>query len=82
MRREFVARRAAVVRSKVLQLPMQQAHLLLQQVDHALLADHGLIQGVEQIFCKSEFGLDLGDSVFSHTAVAFDGCAARFSSRR
>ena len=46
----------------LLKLLVEQAELLLQQIDLPLLADHGLVQRLEQVFGKSELGFEFGEA--------------------
>ena len=42
----------------------QGPQFLLQLIDLLLLADHGAVQLVQQVFGKAEFGFDFGEAGF------------------
>ena len=62
MRRNLVARGTRFVRQGVLHLLVEQAKLLLNQIDLPLLADHRLVERFDQVLGESEFGYDFGQA--------------------
>ena len=64
MGRDLLTDISLVLRHHGLYLLMQHGDLLLHQIDLRLLAIHNAIQFVDQVFGKTELGLEFGQSVF------------------
>jgi len=64
MRRNLVARAGKFVRRRLQQLLAQCANILLQSVYLLLLAKHGAVERIEQVFRKAYLGLEFVQSGF------------------
>ncbi len=77
MRRQFIAQTARRVALRVADLLAQVQHLAYQRVNLRLLADHRLVQLVQQVFGKAGFDFQGGQARFARRLGRFGGGGVR-----